>query len=217
MARNEIDRDKLRVRLRRLRKDDLLNLLDRAIDMVPKTRLPALVKGYANPNELRPDDTARRGLIEGVTRFHQASLRGDYYEDFMVNSRNFMEKSAGAKTWIAECERLFDLCVAATGKRPGGEVRQAFEMLFGLLGHIDECHDDVVFFADEGGAWQVGIDWRRVMPVYFASLAETSTPGEYARAVRGRIKDFVDHDRDRYLKAARKAASPAQKRALRDE
>lgn len=211
----EIDRDKLRVYLRGLRKNDLLNLLDRAIDLVPKTRLPALVKGHVKPADLHPDGAARGGLLDAVTKFREASLRGDYYEDFMVNSKNFMEKSRGTETWIAECERLFDRCTAAARKRPDGEAREAFDLLFGLLRNIDEGHDEVVFFADEGGSYEVGVDWKEVLPAYFAALAGTATPGEYAGAVQGVIKEFVHYDRDRYLKSARAAASRAQKKVLR--
>jgi hypothetical protein len=40
------------------------------------------------------------------------------------------------------------------------EVRQAMDILFGLLDHIDECLDGVIFFAEEGGSWQVGADWN---------------------------------------------------------
>jgi hypothetical protein len=43
-------------------------------------------------------------------------------------------------------------------------VCQAFEIVFGLLDHIDECQDDVVFFADEGGSCQIGFDWEKVLP-----------------------------------------------------
>jgi hypothetical protein len=214
MAKTEIDRDKLRVHLRRLHKNTLLDLLDRAIDMLPKTRLPALVMGYVKPEALRPDGAAKGGLIEAVTTFREASLRGEYYEDFMVNSRNFMEKSRGTETWIAECERLFERSAAAAKKRPG-EAREAFDVLFGLLRHIDEGHDDVIFFADEGGSYEVYVDWKKVLPAYFAALASTATPEEYASSVRSVLKDFVHHDRDRYLKAARSAATAAQKKALR--
>jgi hypothetical protein len=215
MARHQIDREKLRVRFRRLRKDQLLDLLDRAVDLVPKTRLLALVEGHVDPDELRPDGAAGGGLLQAVTRFREASLRGAYYEDFTVNSKNFMEKSRGTETWIAECERLFDHCVKVAEQHVDGEVREAFEILLGLLRHVDEGEDDVVFFADEGGSWQVYVDWRRALPAYFASLARTATPDEYAGAVSGVIQDFVHHDRDRTLKEARAAASPAQKKALR--
>ena len=39
------------------------------------------------------------------------------------------------------------------------------DILFGLLNHIDKGNDSVVFFADEGGSWQVGVDWAKVLPV----------------------------------------------------
>ena len=214
MAKSEIDRDKLRVHLRRLRKEDMLDLFDRAIDLVPKTRLPALVKGVVKPEALRPDGAAKGGLLDAVLMFREASLRGEYYEDFMVNSKNFMEKSRGTKTWIAECERLFNRCLTVAKQRPDDEVREAFDELFGLLRHIDKCHDDVIFFADEGGSYEVFVDWKKVLPVYFTLLAGAVTPKEYAAAVSGLIKDFVHYDRDRYLKAARAAANSMQKKAL---
>ena len=214
MAKTEIDRDKLRVHLRSLSKSALLDPLDLAIDVVPTTRLPALVKGYVKPEALRPDGAAKGGLLETVTRFREASLRGEYYEDFMVNSKNFMEKSRSTQTWIAECERLFERCAAAAKKRLDSEARDALDILFALLRHIDEGHDDVVFFADEGGSYEVYVDWKKVLPVYFAALARTATPEEYASGVTRVIKDFVHYDRDRFLKAARSAASPAQKKAV---
>ena len=167
MAKSAIDRKKLRVHLRGLRKDDLFHLLDRAIDMMPRTRLPELIKGYVKPEALRPDAAAAGGLLEAVTRFCDASLRGEYYEDYMVNSRNFMEKSRGTETWIAECERLFERSRAAAKKRPDREVRDAFEALFGLLRRLDEGEDDVIFFADEGGSYEVYVDWKKVLPAYW--------------------------------------------------
>ena len=56
------------------------------------------------------------------------------------------------------------------------EVREAFETLFGLLCHIDKVPDDVVFFADEAGSWQVGVDWDKVLPAGFTCLAKTAEP-----------------------------------------
>jgi hypothetical protein len=52
------------------------------------------------------------------------------------------------------------------------------DILFGLLNHIDKGRDDVIFFEDEGGAWQVGVDWARVLPVWFKVLAATAGPEE---------------------------------------
>ncbi len=105
--------------------------------------------------------------------------------------------------------------VRAADTGPPGAVRGAFELLFGLLRHIDEAPDDVIFFADEAGSWQVGVDWRTVFPAYFRCLAETATDDEFAKTVDRAIADFADHERPRHLAAARKVASATQRAALR--
>ena len=215
MPKQQIDPDKLRMQLRGLRKDALLDLLHRAVELLPKTRLPALVEGHIDPHLLAPDGEAAGRLLDVVRTFREASLRGDYYEGFAVDSRNFMEMSHGTESWIAECERLFEGCVAGAKKGRAAEMREAFETLLDLLRHIDEGHDDIIFFADEGGSWQVGVDWRKVLPAYFACLSPATAPEEYAAAVDAVIRDFVGHDRDGSRRAARAAASAAQKKALR--
>ena len=215
MAKMELDRGKLCAHFRKLRKEDLLRLLDRDVNLLPGTRLPALVEGCLDPADLKPAGTSGASLRTEVTDFRDASMAGEYYEDFDVNSKNFMELSRGTEAWIAECNRLFDRCREVAGERPDAEVGATFEILFRLLRHIDECHDDVIFFADEGGAWQVGVRWREVLPAYFKTLAADTGAEEYARAVVGVIEEFDDYDRKRHLRDARAVASPGQKRALR--
>ena len=142
------------------------------------------------------------------------SLRGDYYDSFNVNSKNFMRKSSGTQTWLAECERLFERCAALAGSGQHAVVRQSFDILFDLLRHVDEAHDDVVFFADEGGSWQVCVDGDTVLPAYFSCLSATSEPDEYARVATALVEDFVRYDRDKYLREARTLGTPAQQRML---
>ena len=117
-----------------------------------------------------------------MKKFHEASERGDYFEDFAVNSRNFMEKSQGTETWIEECNRLLGSCVASAGDGALAEARQGFELIFGLLERIDHG-EDVIFFADEGGVWQVGIDWDKVLPSWFTCLAATAQPDAIASRI----------------------------------
>ncbi|MGH9897092.1 MAG: hypothetical protein ACREA0_34870 [bacterium] len=154
-------------------------------------------------------------MLDEVGKFHAASMGGQYYESFAVTSKNFMEKSQGTEAFIAEFDRLLDRCVRAAEAGPRPPVRGAFDLLFGLLRHIDEGHDDVIFFADEAGSWQVGVDWRTALPAYFRCLAETASAEEYARTVNQAITDFADYERPRHLTAAGRVASPAQRAALR--
>ncbi len=81
------------------------------------------------------------------------------------------------------------------------------------LRRLDEG-EDTLFFADEGGSWNVGIEWRETLPGYFACVAATATPDEFATAVRGVIEEHASHDRTRHLGEARRVASPEQRAAL---
>src|SRR5436309_14147614 len=118
-----------------------------------------------------------------VELFEKASLAGEYYESFGVNSQNYTQKSAGTTAWIAKYLWLLDRCVINVKENNPVEVREAMDNLFGLLNHIDKGHDDVIFFADEGGSWQVGVDWAKVLPVWFKVLSATAEPEEYAERI----------------------------------
>jgi hypothetical protein len=97
-------------------------------------------------------------LSADVRAFQKASLAGKYYQAFAVNSKNYREKSVGRLAWIADCLRLLERCLAQSKKEDPKTVCQAFEIIFSLLSKIDEDNDDILFFADEGGSWQVGVD-----------------------------------------------------------
>jgi hypothetical protein len=82
---NSIDPEKVRAAVRRIKKDQVFCLLDRAIDLLSQKGLLALVKGYINPRDLRPDTDAAVDLLAAIRDFEKRSLRGDYYEPFDYN------------------------------------------------------------------------------------------------------------------------------------
>lgn len=209
------DLERLRRALRALRRGDLLIIAERAAKLVPRAKLGALLGDLVQIDALTQASGAPAPLLKQVQKLHAAALAGKYYQDFAVNSRNFMERSAGTDAFIAEFTRLLGTCVRAADTGPPGAVREPFELLFGLLRHIDEASDDVIFFADEAGSWQVGVDWRTAFRAYFRCLAGTATADEFATNVDRAIADFADHERPRHLAAARKVASAAQRAALR--
>ena len=215
MSPSPVDREKLRVTLRRMKRGDLLVIAERAAELLPRAKLQVVFGDRLKLHEFTVTAGGRVGLLEEVRRFHDASLRGDYYESFDVDSKNFMQMSGGTDAFIAEFDRLARKCVRAAEKRPRTPVRAAFELLFELLRHIDECHDDVIFFADEAGSWQVDVDWRATLAGYFQCLADTASPEDFVHEVHRVIKDFAEYERPRHLTAARRVASVAQKAALR--
>jgi hypothetical protein len=212
----QIDRDKLRAEVRKLGMEYIFYLLDDAIGLLPPAKLRKIAKKYLDLKRLRPDaeKATRPSLLDHVKRFEKASLAGEYYESFGVNSKNYRQQSAGTSAWISEFLQLLDRCVVAANKRSPAEVREAMDILFGLLNHIDKGHDDVIFFADEGGSWQVGVDWPKVLPLWFKVLAATAEPEEYAKRITALLSCHYSYGRDKMLAIARRTATTHQRKAL---
>jgi hypothetical protein len=142
-------------------------------------------------------------------------LRGDYFESFDVNSKNYMDTSKGTDAFIVEFGRLIEKCIRASAKGRLSTLREAFELLFALLRRLDRDPDSVVFFADEGGSWQVGVDWRAALAAYFRCLADGTPAEHFAHEVDRAIADFADYDRRKHLGTARRVASAELRVALR--
>ncbi len=83
-----------------------------------------------------------------------------------------------------------------------------------MLSQIDACADDILFFADEGGSWEVGVDWESVLPAWFKVLSATVGPAEYAQRIATTLKCHYEHGRVKMLAGARKIATPTQRQAL---
>lgn len=220
MKRAAVDFERLRGALRRMTRGSLLMIAERAIELVPRAKLRALVGDLIGGDTVEIEHVGEgqggvAPLLEEVSRFHDASLRGEHYDGFDVNSKNFMTKSEGTEAFLVSFDRLLGRCVRAAAKRPRQAVRDAFELLFALCRRIDAEPDKIVFFADEGSAWQLGVDWGVVLPAYFRCLADSASGDEFARGIDRAIADFANHDRARHLAAARRVASAEQKVALR--
>lgn len=214
MAGQHIDRDKLRAAVRREGSECIFQMLDVAITLLPQAKLRKLIKGYLNPAELRPDGEGNQELAAEVEAFQKASLAGKYYQAFAVNSKNFTDTSSGTLAWIADCRRLLDRCVAQAKKEEPATVCQAFEVVFSLLDRIDAGNDDILFFADEGGSWALGVDWEKVLPAWFKVLSAGAEPADYARRVALVLTQHYKYGTAKMLAVARRIASPAQLQAL---
>lgn len=209
------DQTKLRTELRGLRRCDLLIIAERAAELVPKDNLGPLLGDFMHVDVLVAPATRPAPLIEEIQQFYDESCDGKYFEHFQVNARNYMKRSRCTDAFVAQFDRSIRQCVQAVGHQPGTSVREAFEILFRLLRRIDEAPDDVVFFADEAGSWQVGINWRVVIPAYFRCLVELVSPEEFANTIDQIIRAFAEHERSLHLRTAYQVASAAQQVALR--
>lgn len=210
-----IDLDKLRERLRVIGDEQRFYILNEAIEILPEPALVQIVGRYLQLGDLRPDpEMSKQSLLDEVKRFDAAARAGHYYESFNVNSKNCMDKSAGTVAFIANFTRLLDRSVTASGNSDRAEVRTVMETLFALHRYIAECNDDVIFFADEGGAWQICVDWLTVLPAWFRCLARTADALEFARLVDETIEEFDPQSRSTHLATAGRIATAPQRREL---
>lgn len=130
MSGNAIDIEKLRVALRRMSRGDLLVVAERSIEMMPRTKLRHLLGDMVRLDELSEGTRGRASLLYEVQAFHDASLRGEYFQSFDVNGKNFMEKSKGTDAFIAEFGRLTGKCIRAAAKGSRPAACEAFQLLF---------------------------------------------------------------------------------------
>lgn len=208
---------RLQAALHRMRRTELLILLERALDRLPAAVLREVLADYlpaealaAEPAE-RPKGRRTGALLAQVRAFHGASRRGEYYEE-VANAAAKTNHTAGTNRWITRCTKLLDEALQLTEHDPG-EARLAFELLFELLRRIEYGDEDIIFLGD-GGLRAVSIGWAKVLPAYFRCLAACVTPKEYVQLVENAIADFIESDRPPYLAQARSMATPEQRAAL---
>ena len=173
------DLEKLRAELRSLRRGDLLKIAERATVLLPTDDLEGLLGDFMKLDVVAERNSPQVPLIEEVQKFYGESLAGRHFDEIEGKAKHRVEHSWGTDSFNAELDHLLRRCVHDSSLGPSTSVCDAFELLFRLLRHIDEGHDDVVFFSDESGSWQFGIDWPRVLPAYFRSLAESVSAEDF--------------------------------------
>lgn len=214
MAHPQIDHDKLRAALRKLRPEDMFAMLEEAIDCLPQEHLLGLAKRHLDESMLLEDGKPKDDLLTAVKLFERRSLAGEYYESFDVNWKNCSDQSMGTTAWIADYDRFLKRCAAEEKKGDPAAVREAFDILFGLVDRIDETGDEILFFADDGGSWQFGEDWKEILPPWFRVLSVTAAPREFAERVLAMMKSRCSPESKKLLPVARKTATPEQRNAL---
>jgi len=170
-----IDEERLWWTMQGLDRDALMVLFARALAEVPVARLERVFRDYVRPGQIGASkEQAEQGLLANVEKFYGLARRGHFYEEIPYRGS---QQSRGTEFFVAQCNALFDRSVALSGSGEPAEVRAAIEMLMDLVRRIDE--EDIVYFTDEAGAWQVHVLWDRVLPAYFVCLARTATRSEY--------------------------------------
>jgi hypothetical protein len=214
MTRRAIDLTGVRRELRALPRGRLLLIAERTAELISNAKLETLLADFFAINEIETASLAPASLLDEVRTFHSASLGGQFHEELPIHFNNTTDRSTGSDAFIAEFDRLIRHCIRAAKTAPLLAVREAFELLFDVLRHIDKGNDDIIFFADEGGSGEVGVDWRSVFPVYFRCVAKSASAHVFVQVVDQVIRDFADFERPTHLQVARRVANTDQKAAM---
>lgn len=214
MNSSKLDLQRIRRAIRASGNETIFFLLDDALSLLPPAKLRQLLAQYLKPEQFVSDVAVKHDLLAEVQAFQKACLSREYYEAFDVNWKNCTQSSLGTLAWIADFRRLLFRCVEQAKRRNVAGVRCAFDILFELLDRFDGADDRMVFFADEGGSWMVGVDWKRVLPAWFRVLSATADPVEYARRFEAFVGRYCNYERPELLAEARNIATPAQRKEL---
>ncbi|MBK9263105.1 MAG: hypothetical protein IPM54_25290 [Polyangiaceae bacterium] len=210
-----VDLEKLRAELRRMRRGTLLTIAERAIEILPPSALHALVGDCVDWSKLTVSSAHEPpSLLEEVQRFQAAVVRREYWEDFLVTSKNCDEVSGKTEAYLAEMDRLFFRCVRETESGAYVAARGAYEELFALIRRVSACEEELVFFVDGGGLWEYGLDWQRILPAYVHCLAETASPDEFAGETMQVLHEFECPHEARILAKSVQHANATQRAAL---
>jgi hypothetical protein len=200
---SELDRQQIRRAIRKMGDECIFYLLDDAISLLSQAQLRQLIAPYANPEQSIAHGTPQENLLAEVLAFQKASLAGEYYEEISIAARNCVENSRGTLCWIADFRRLLGRCAAESNAASDADVSQTFEILFGLLDSLDDGTGENILFAEEGGSWMLGVDWKRTLPAWFRVLAAIAEPVEYARRVETMISRHCHDEQAEMLVLAR--------------
>jgi len=108
----KVDLEKLRVALQRMNRDNLLLIAERAIEIVPRTKLRALVGDRVRLEDLVEGKRGAGPLLDEVRKFHAAGLAGEYYQSFNSAGEEFAREVDRTIADFADYERPKHLAAA---------------------------------------------------------------------------------------------------------
>ncbi|MFO0617219.1 MAG: hypothetical protein U0414_31775 [Polyangiaceae bacterium] len=198
-------------KVRALSRADLVALLSSALENRDE-HLEDFVENHGTVRQSR-DPANPPELYEEVTAFTAAALGGAYYEEWEPNpgSPVFRGLADDFRTRFDHLlRRVYAAKVGSDRRR-----REMFELLFRVLRRLDEGIDNIIFFDDDAlGSTHLPFQWDVILPAYFATLAATSEPSEFAREVLAAIADFAPEAEVVLRRDAANRASRSQRLAL---
>jgi hypothetical protein len=200
--------------LKKQKKAVLLEYLQAAFDTMTAKQRRAVFAGAARQAAIAAVDG---DLLQGeIEEFRRASLAGDYYAPFNVNSKNFMDVPEATEEWCDEFARFVTQASRLTARGDHAHAVACFALLYELLEAVDEGRE--IIFAEEAGSWMIPAEEKDWLKAYLTSLAATPTPEAFTAAAILMLERDSHHSfASGVYAAALKVATPEQKANLQAE
>lgn len=181
--------------IRDLNRESLLIHLARTLGEVSPEALEEFIDGPNRGRRAGDEDVPPRTLTEAVEAFCRAARSRCYYQELWLQGQPSSLNSPKTEDFGARLTLLFDLCMDHAETGEPREACEAFEKLFDLLREIDRFErDDIVFWADEPGTWQLGLEWSQILPPYLACLRRIVGPEELEARARASVGELIRNE-----------------------
>lgn len=79
---------------------------------------------------------------------------------------------------------------------------------------LNKLRREIRKLPNEGGSWQAGVDWPRILPAWFKVRSAIDGPEDFAKRITALLSRLYRHGRDKMLAVARSIATPQQRKAV---
>jgi hypothetical protein len=158
----------------------------------------------------------RKDLLKRIKTFHTASLAGEYYAPFVIDSKNFMHIPEETKEWFDTLGNLLGECVRLTGRGDHYSAVKGFDLLYDLVDQMENGEE--IVFADEYGSWMITADEKNCIAAYLTSLSAIASPEAYTEtALRLIRRDGLQSFSGKVYESAVRVATEEQTASLKAE
>lgn len=192
----------------------LLELLSLAFDTMDTNQRHDVFGKTAK--EVPPYSVDGEQILSTIKQFYEKSMAGYYYAPFDINSKNFSDIPEETDAWFDEISDYLEDSSRLTDQGEHEMAVKCFKLLHELIDKMEDGNE--IVFADEYGTWMITGDEKRFVKSYLSSLAEISTPEEYANGAILLIKiDSYESFHNKVYTSAIKIAKGDQKVYLKTE
>lgn len=210
----EIQKNKLFQAVNKLKKSELLSLLEDAFDnMDGKTQ--RYVFGELFKAHTKKERTPKE-LLGKIEDFYTKSMAGHYYASFNINSKNFSDIPEETDEWFDEISDYLDFTSTIVEEQQYEIGLKCFTVLFELIDRMESGEE--IVFADELGDWMIVAKKDYIEKYIIALSKEVKSVEEYVKILIPRIKsDSYFSFSNGVYKKVKKHSSAVQLKAINKE